>query len=289
MNFRHQSGTVQSKTLQATACANEKFQVAENLCPVVSNEWVNDRYMHLVLEAPETARAVEAGQFFHLLCPPSEAGNPFFRRPMSVYQVDRQAGRIEFLYKCVGAGTHGMATLKPGDIFNVMGPLGIGFSVNPTWRNIIVLGRGVGLATLAPLARMAAGKGVHVTAILSAQKSEFLMSREVFQSVGADVITVTDDDGTSAVEHIRTILEDRIAGGRADGFYTCGSNRLMLLMKEIGAKHHIPGQVALEQQMACGLGMCFCCVRSFEVDGEVFHRRVCCEGPVFDIREALSW
>jgi dihydroorotate dehydrogenase electron transfer subunit len=283
---------VQSKVLQARpaeAGIQEGFQIGEHVCPVVSNDWVNDRYKHLVLDAPEEALDVQAGQFFHLLCPSSEAGNPFLRRPMSIYQVDRTRGRLEFLYKCLGAGTHGMATLQPGDSFDVMGPLGIGFSVNPAWRHIIVLGRGVGLATLAPLAQMAANLNVRVTAILSAQKHDYLMSQDVFGKAGASVVTVTDEDGTSAVDNVEAILGDHIKHGRADAFFTCGSNRLMLLMKELCAKQGIPGQVALEQQMACGLGMCFCCVRSFEVEGEVLHRRVCCEGPVFDLQEALSW
>ena len=274
---------------QAEAGAQKGFEIGEHVCPVVSNDWVNDRYKHLVLEAPERALGVQAGQFFHLLCPSSESGGPFLRRPMSVYQVDRQAGRIEFLYKCIGAGTHGMANLKPGDVFNIMGPLGIGFSINPAWCHIVVLGRGVGLATLAPLAQMAAITNVRVTAILSAQQPDYLMSQDVFCAAGSELITVTDEEGSSAVDNVKSILEALITRGRADGFYTCGSNRLMLLMKELGAKHHIPGQVALEQQMACGLGMCFCCVRSFEVGEEVIHRRVCCEGPVFDMREALSW
>ena len=274
---------------QVKAGADTGFRVAENLCTVVTNDWVNDRYKRLVLTAPATALAAEAGQFFHLLCPASDAGAPFLRRPMSVYQVDRARGRIEFLYKCLGAGTQGMATLKPGDPFNVMGPLGIGFTVNPAWKRIVVLGRGVGLATLAPLAQLATNKGVGVTAILSAQKPDYLMSLDVFESVGAEIITVTDDQETSSVESVRAILEDRIAAGEADAFYTCGSNRLMLLMKELCGAHNIPGQVALEQQMACGLGMCFCCVRSFEVGDEVIQRRVCCEGPVFDLQEALSW
>jgi dihydroorotate dehydrogenase electron transfer subunit len=274
---------------QVKAGTDTGFRVAENLCIVVSNDWVNDRYKRLVLAAPDTALTAEAGQFFHLLCPASEAGAPFLRRPMSVYQVDRALGRIEFLYKCLGAGTHGMATLKPGDSFNVMGPLGVGFTVDPSWRDIVVLGRGVGLATLAPLAQLAAGQNVGVTAILSAQKPDYVMSVDVFESVGADIITVTDDEGTSAVENVKAILEDRLARDRADAFFTCGSNRLMLLMKELGAAHNIPGQVALEQQMACGLGMCFCCVRSFEVADDVIQRRVCCEGPVFDLQEALSW
>lgn len=282
-----QSNTVQAR--QEETGTQKGFQVGELVCPVVSNDWVNDRYKHLVIEAPAMALEVKAGQFFHLLCPSSEAGNPFLRRPMSVYQVDRQAGRIEFLYKCLGAGTQGMATLRPGDVFNIMGPLGIGFSINPTWRSIVVLGRGVGLATLAPLAQMAAAMGVRVTAILSAQKSDYLMSEDVFSAAGAQVINVTDEDGTSDVDNVKAILEDLISQGRADGFYTCGSNRLMLLMKELGAEHSIPGQVALEQQMACGIGMCFCCVRSFQVGSEVLHRRVCCEGPVFDMQEALTW
>ena len=40
--------------------------------------------------------------------------------------------------------------------------------------------------------------------------------------------------------------------------------------------------------MACGLGMCFCCVREFNVGGEVVHKRVCWDGPVFDLMEALA-
>ena len=271
------------------AAAQTGFPVAENLCSVVSNAPVNARYWLLTLAAPETALAAKSGQFFHLLCPESDSDHPFLRRPMSIYRVDRAAGRLAFLYKCEGAGTRGMAALRPGDGFNVMGPLGIGFALDASWRHIVVLGRGVGLATLAPLADAAAARGIGITAILSARRPDDLMSQDLFEAAGAEVLTVTDSDGTSAVDNIERILRERIAAGWADAFFTCGSNRLMLLMKRLGAEHGIPGQVALEQQMACGLGMCFCCVRSFEVAGDVVHRRVCCEGPVFDLQEALSW
>ncbi len=70
----------------------------------------------------------------------------------------------------------------------------------------------------------------------------------------ATSIRVLDTDGTSAVENVERILEHLIAAKKADAFFTCGSNRLMLLMKELGKKHGIPGQVAMEQIMACGLG-----------------------------------
>lgn len=265
------------------------FPIAENLCTVISNRAVNDRYRHLVLAAPLTALAVRPGQFFHLLCPAAGPAQPFLRRPMSVYRIDRPRERIEFLYKVIGPGTQAMAALKAGDPFNALGPLGIGFSLDPAWRRIVVVARGVGLATLAPLADLAAASGVGLTAILSAAAPGYLMSVDLFRQSGGEVITVTDSDGTSALENVEAVLRRLIAAGRADAFFTCGSNRLMLLLKRLGAEYGIPGQVALEQQMACGLGMCFCCVRSFEVDGGVEARRVCCEGPVFDIREALSW
>ena len=57
-------------------------------------------------------------------------------------------GRIEFLYKCVGRGTRGLATLPVGGELNMVGPLGVGFSLDPAWKSVVVLGRGVGLATL---------------------------------------------------------------------------------------------------------------------------------------------
>jgi dihydroorotate dehydrogenase electron transfer subunit len=114
------------------------------------------------------------------------------------------------------------------------------------------------------------------------------MADDLFAKVG-EVIAVLDSDGSSAVEHVETILKRLIAQRRADAFYTCGSNRLFQLMKRLGKTHGILGQVAMEQVMACGLGPCYVCVRTFEVEGKKELRRVCIEGPVFDLQEAVGW
>jgi dihydroorotate dehydrogenase electron transfer subunit len=260
----------------------------ESLAPVVSHQWVNAEYKHLIVDASPKALAVKPGQFFNLLCPSPDEGELWLRRPQSVYRIDRARGRLEFLYKCVGRGTKGLATLKHGDDLNMVGPLGVGFSIDPGWKNVVVLGRGVGLATLAPISQLAGERGIGVTAILSARSSEFVMGGDLFAKVG-DVISVLDTDGTSAVENVEAILTRLIADGKADAFYTCGSNRLFQLMKRLGKAHGIPGQIAMEQIMACGLGPCYVCVRTFEVNGKQELRRVCIEGPVFDLQEALGW
>jgi dihydroorotate dehydrogenase electron transfer subunit len=277
---------VVGKSTPAPATAH--IPAEESLCPVVSHDWVNSEYKHLVVEASAKSLSVSPGQFFNLLCPSPDVGELFFRRPQSVYGVDRARSRIEFLYKCVGRGTRGLATLKPGDELNMVGPLGVGFKVDAAWRHIVVLGRGVGIATLGPISQLARDSGVGVTAILSARNADFVMADALFREAG-DVVSVLDTDGSSAVENVEKILQKLIAQKRGDAFFTCGSNRLFQLMKRLGKAHGIPGQVAMEQVMACGLGPCYVCVRTFEVNGKKELRRVCIEGPVFDMQEAVGW
>jgi dihydroorotate dehydrogenase electron transfer subunit len=260
----------------------------ESLCPVLSHDWVNAEYKHLVVEASPKALSVTPGQFFNLLCPSPDVGELFFRRPQSVYRIDRPRRRIEFLYKCVGRGTRGLATLRQGDDLNMVGPLGVGFKLDPAWRHIVVLGRGVGIATLGPISQLARERDCGVTAVLSARSPDFVMADALFREAG-DVVSVLDTDGTSAVENVERILQDLIAEKRADAFFTCGSNRLFQLMKRLGRAHNIPGQVAMEQVMACGLGPCYVCVRTLEVNGNPELRRVCIDGPVFDLQEAVGW
>ncbi len=270
--------------------AGQSWPVAETVSPVVRNDWINAEYKHLVLEAPHGAARAQAGQFYHLLCPTIGERVPFLRRPMSIYRIDRGGGRLEFLYKIVGKGTSTLAELNAGETLNILGPLGKGFSFPEGCRHVVQVARGVGLATLAPVAEAANTHGIRTTAILSARSPDLVMSVDYLRSVGANVVTVTDSDGTSAVEAVERQIRDLVEQEGGDFFVTCGSNRLLLLLQKLAREYGLPGEVALEQRMGCGIGMCFACVRSFRAeDGGVTYRRVCWEGPVFDIEEALSW
>jgi dihydroorotate dehydrogenase electron transfer subunit len=262
-------------------------RVAEERARVLSNAIVNGEYRHMVVACSPTASAAAPGQFYQLLCraPPGEA--PFLRRPMSLYGADPAAGRVEFLYKVTGAGTRGLATLSEGDGLEILGPLGRGFTLDPAWQSIVAVGRGAGLATLGPLAQAAQAAGIGVTALLSARRPDLVVSDALFRARGAAVIVVTDTDGTSGPAHVERLLRGLIAEGRCDAFFTCGSSRLLRVQQRLAREFGLPGQVAMEQQMACGLGMCFCCVRDFNVAGEIVHKRVCWDGPVFDMAEAL--
>lgn len=262
--------------------------IPEMLCTVVSNTPVNSEYFHLVLDAPAAALEAVPGQFFHLKCPAVDSVTPFLRRPMSIYRVDRPAGRIEFLFKNQGLGTRGLATLQAGDTLDVFGPLGRGFRY-AGHRNVLMVARGVGLATMAPLAEQAIADGAKVTAVLSARTPDLVMSADHLREVGAHVVIVTDHDGNSDVDSIEPMLRGLHEAEPLDFAATCGSNRLLQMLKGLTAEWGIEGQIALEQHMACGIGMCFCCVRPFEIGNKLTYRRVCYEGPVFNLSETPSW
>jgi dihydroorotate dehydrogenase electron transfer subunit len=264
-----------------------KPSIVAELAKVVANTAVNAEYRHLVVDCSEVAASAQPGQFFQLLCPHPAGEQPFLRRPMSLYGADPATRQVEFLYKVTGAGTRGLDLIKPGGHLDIMGPLGAGFTLDSRWRHIVAVGRGAGLATLAPLAKAAKANGTRVTAIFSARRPELLVSVDLFKNHGADVVPVTDSEQTSGPGNVERILRGLIAQGKCDAFFTCGSSRLMRVQQRLAIEFGLPGQVAMEQQMACGIGLCYCCVRDFNVGGEIVNRRVCWDGPVFDLLEAL--
>jgi len=247
---------------------------------VVEHTWVNARYKYLRLRAPgEVARRTVAGQFFQLACPVGAAEKPFLLRPMSVYGIGPEDERIEFLYHVKGAGTRALERVRAGEALSIVGPLGQGFTFSAQWRRVLLVARGVGLATMAPLVPLAARAGVAITTVLSARSPADLMRAEFLRGAQAEVHSVFDTDGSSAVERVEPLLARLVAEQGPDMVYTCGSNRLLELLQRLG----VQGEVALEQQMACAMGVCLSCVRLFNEGHEKVFRRVCCEGPVFPL------
>jgi dihydroorotate dehydrogenase electron transfer subunit len=265
------------------------FPVAEQFTKVIESAPVGRRYHRILLDAPALSASSRPGQFFHLLCRDGAGNGPYLRRPMSIWRCG-EGEPLGFLLHVKGRGTAALARLRAGETISVVGPLGQGFSLDPRWRRILILARGVGLATLAPLTGAAAAMGIAVEAVLSARAPEDLMAAEFAGGSGAEIRAVFDADGSSDPARVEALLRARFRDARPDAVFTCGSNRLFLLLQRLAAEHGIAGQVALEQQMGCGLGMCFCCVRQVrDAEGKVVNLRVCAEGPVFDLQAALAW
>jgi dihydroorotate dehydrogenase electron transfer subunit len=277
--------------MSASPCSVENAAtVASYRCRVAEHYWVNKRYKYIRLEADAPiAPVTKAGQFYQLKCPTTPEYEPFLLRPMSVYGAGPEDNRIEFLYNVTGVGTKAMATLLEGSYMDIVGPLGNTFTFSPDYQRILVVARGVGLATMAPLIKEASRAGVAITAVMSARSQADLMEKEFLRGASADVRSVLDSDGTSSVEAVEVLLRSLIEEQRPDAVYTCGSHRLlMLLQRVLGDYPQVTAEVAMEQRMACGMGVCLSCVRLFDCEGDRKFLRVCREGPVFPVREVVG-
>ncbi|WP_237717361.1 hypothetical protein [Cupriavidus basilensis] len=104
-----------------------------------------------------------------------------------------------------------------------------------------------------------------ITAVMSARTRDDLMEHEFLRGASAQVHGVFDADGSSSVDAVEVRMRSLIAQQRPDAVYTCGSHRLLMLLQRVLADYpEVVGEVAMEQRMACGMGVCLSCVRLFD-------------------------
>lgn len=253
---------------------------------VICNQQVSKRYWHLSVDASGFDEEVKPGQFFNIRC--TQAYNGLLRRPFSIFQIDKQKGTLEFLYLIKGLGTQRLTQLRTGELVDLLGPLGTGFTLPEDGGTILLLARGVGIATLTALAQEAAEKNIGVIAILSARKRSELLAVNTLEGFGTKVYTVTEEDRNSDIDHVRLMIEQIIHDHGIKAAYTCGSKRLSKLLQDITLEKKIPAEIALEENMACGIGVCLACTCKLkDSKGTVQTARVCKEGPVFSLSKVV--
>ncbi|WP_223362386.1 dihydroorotate dehydrogenase electron transfer subunit [Sporolactobacillus terrae] len=251
---------------------------------IIANRPINARYWHMVLDASMLGEHVAPGQFFHLQCGDAQQ-NPL-RRPLSVFHYHQASATLEFLYLVKGSGTQQMAQRRPGDYMNLIGPLGRGFTL-PEQGALLLIARGVGVATLHALAREARAQNKAVHVLLSARTANDLLTAGALEEIGAVVHTVTDQEGTSDLQQVRQRLEQLIRDEKIGALYSCGSRRLSKLAQDLAEKYHLKGELAIEAHMACGIGDCYACACTIRSQGQLKTARVCSDGPVFPIEQVV--
>lgn len=263
-----------------------KEQRMKNLhSKILFNRPVNDRYWKMAVDAAALEEPVSPGQFFHIRC--SDNWKNLLRRPFSIYHFDRRTRILKFLYLVKGPGTQALTGRKPGETLDMIGPLGKPFTLPAGDAPILLVARGVGVATLHALAWSAAADGSRTVAIVSARRREDLLAVDDLKQSGAAVYAVTDEDGTSAVDQVKRLAEKLIENDGFSAVYTCGSRRLAKLIQNLAVSRNLYGEIAMEARMACGLGDCYACACPVRRERGIEMARICCEGPVFPLRQAV--
>ncbi len=245
---------------------------------VVRNTKLNDNYFVLELKAPEPIDVINPGQFAEILV----EGSPstFLRRPISINDFDKEKNTINLLVKIVGDGTKQLSLVKTGENVNLVYPLGNGFSYKKGAKALLI-GGGCGIAPLLYLARYLKKNHETPVMLLGGKCCEDILLIEEFRKYGDVHITTEDCSlGEKGFVTQHSILEKN----NFDIIYTCGPEPMMKAVAKLARQKKIECEVSLENTMACGIGVCLCCVTD-TVNGNVC---VCTEGPVFNIKQ-LKW
>ena len=251
---------------------------------VLWNEKVGTLYYRIGLTCNEGYSDAKPGQFvmirFH------DQSGPLLRRPFSIHRLITKKGRtcgIEILYKVVGEGTSKLAMCKKGDILDILGPLGNGFSFSDHYRRIFMVAGGIGVAPMPFLTAFLQSKGVEVsgcTVFLGGRSTEDLLCKDDFLRFGMNIHLTTDDGSTGEKCLVTHPLEIAAKKKRPDIIYACGPLEMLTCVVNIADKLKIPCQVSVETMMACGMGACLgCAVASRDASDRYLH--ACVDGPVF--------
>ncbi len=245
---------------------------------------LKDHYL-LTLHPLDKIKTPGPGNFFMLSV--NNGLDPLLKRPISVHRL--LGDDFQLLYRVVGKGTDILSSKKVGDTLEVLGPLGNGFPNIKSNENVILIAGGLGIAPIFGLAESIMKKRKKDPPILfygARTKNEVILT-STLKSIEIDPI-ISTDDGTlgkkgNVVSALNNYLTRNSKPGTKNILFACGPEPMLKALSAFAIKNSIDGYVALEQNMACGLGTCLGCVVT-TVNG---YKRVCKEGPVFPINEII--
>jgi NAD(P)H-flavin reductase len=234
-------------------------------------------YVELSLAAPEIAERAQPGQFVAFAVGGTLSA-ALLRRSIAI--AGAGDGVVTVVVAPHGPGSTWLAGLREGDTVDVVGPLGRPFPLPEPGTPALLVGGGYGAAALVGLAERLRASGSAVTAIAGAASADRLCSVEELRAVADDVVVTTDDGSVGRRGWVSEPAAERI--GAAGVVYACGPMGMLRAVGELATAAGVPSYVAVEESMACGIGVCMTCVLPvIGEDGRTRFSRSCVEGPVF--------
>jgi dihydroorotate dehydrogenase electron transfer subunit len=183
------------------------------------------------------------------------------------------------VYRVVGEGTKWLSERSSGEVINVLGPLGKGFTAPLEPGKVLIVGGGVGTPPLYQLANELARQGFKLDIVLGFKNQGDVFWTREFAEFG-DVTVCTEDGSVGEKGFVTEVID---VNKNWTTLYSCGPKPMLKALKAHFEGRDIPGYVSLEERMACGVGACWGCT-CLDPNGTVA-QRICKEGPVFPWEE----
>lgn len=243
-------------------------------------------YQYMTFTAPGLPDLARPGQFVTISVGGPGSGQ-ILRRSFSLHAVSPAADRseediLDIVVAAHGLGTQWITALPVGSTVDLVGPLGRGFPLPKQRVTCVLVGGGYGSAPLFWLASALRERGCRVELLLGASTRDRLFGTEKADRYADRVSVVTDDGSRGTKGWVSDVLPALMDRSDAAVVYACGPMGMLESVTDIAAERGVVAQVAVEEAMACGIGVCMTCVMPIRGnDGVTRMLRSCVEGPVF--------
>lgn len=244
---------------------------------IISREILAKDTVLLQIDTPDIAKNTEPGQFVVVMV--NEQGE---RIPLTIADFNRKKGTITIVFKILGRTTCDLSELNEGDrLFNITGPLGKPSQIKKS-GNVVMIGGGIGIALIYPIAKAMKEAGNNVISIIGAQSKGLLFWEEKMKSASSELIVMTDDGSSGRKGFVTDVLRDLLEKDKNIGLvFAVGPVVMMRAVAEVTKPRQIKTIVSLNSIMVDGTGMCGSC--RVEVAGKT--KFACVDGPDFDAHE----
>ncbi|MCG6187774.1 dihydroorotate dehydrogenase electron transfer subunit [Maribellus maritimus] len=251
----------------------EEFKVVKNIA-------LNSSNFLIKLLSKKALPQIAPGQFVNVEVENSK--EIFLRRPFSVFEVDYTQNTMSLIVKILGRGSKKLTEIEEGDTINIVYPLGKSFSYPEKEDKVLLIGGGSGVAPMLFLAKETGLVKENVDIILGARSKEEHIDVSDYAKYGN--LHYTTEDGSLGEKGFVTHHSIFEQINNYSKIYACGPDAMMKAVAKIAQTEGIFCEVSLENLMACGFGVCLCCIEPTQ-KGNLC---ICTEGPVFNIKE-LKW
>ncbi|MCX5679216.1 MAG: sulfide/dihydroorotate dehydrogenase-like FAD/NAD-binding protein [Candidatus Omnitrophica bacterium] len=231
------------------------------------------------IEAPEIARSARPGQFVAIMV--SEVGE---RIPLTIVENHPKNGTVSIIFQEAGLTTKLLGKMNAGEeIYSIVGPLGHPTDIKK-YGKIIMVGGGVGIAEILPVAAALKAAGNHVTTILGARTKNILILEKELKALSDEFYVATDDGSYGRKGFTIDVLDELLKKSKYDLVYSVGPIPMMRRTAAVTKPYGVKTLVSLNALMVDATGMCGCC--RVTVAGEV--KFSCVDGPEFDAN-SVDW
>ncbi len=244
---------------------------------ILEKEEIAPSIHRMVIDAPDVAKAAKAGQFIILRL--NEFGE---RIPLTIFDVENEKGTVSVIFQELGKTTKQLAKLSTGEsLEDLVGPLGTPADIR-NLGNVILVGGGVGVAPIYPLAKAYRRAGNRVISIIGARNKDLLILEDQMRKVSSELFIATDDGSKGHHGFVTDIMKKILdSGEKVARVVIIGPPIMMKVGADVASPYDVEILVSLNSIMVDGTGMCGGC--RVTIDGKT--KFTCVDGPEFNARK----